>query len=162
MWLSHASVCVLMYFLSQESKDRTAAAEHPPRGRSVPHGLSQRILLPGESSRFAPVKPVGKKRLRNKPPHSRPVRVRVCMSAPQGALFVLLQHQSLSSPEGGATETAEEEEEEEKKEEEEEEEEEEKKEEEKAALFSLVAVNPVSGKCALASRLFPPKAWTGR
>ncbi|XP_034385287.1 partner and localizer of BRCA2 isoform X4 [Cyclopterus lumpus] len=59
-----------------------------------------------------------------------------------GALFVLLQHQSLSSPEGGATEEAEE--------------------GKKAALFSLVAVNPVSGKCALASRLFPPEAWSGR
>ncbi|XP_028288189.1 partner and localizer of BRCA2 [Parambassis ranga] len=32
----------------------------------------------------------------------------------------------------------------------------------KAVLFSLVAINPVSGKWHLATRLYPPKAWTGR
>ncbi|XP_068444643.1 partner and localizer of BRCA2 [Clinocottus analis] len=59
-----------------------------------------------------------------------------------GALFVLLQHQLLSSPEDKATE--------------------EEEDTKKAALFSLVAVNPVSGKTALASRLHAPKAWSGR
>ncbi|XP_075947679.1 uncharacterized protein palb2 isoform X2 [Anarhichas minor] len=59
-----------------------------------------------------------------------------------GVLFVLLQHQSLSSLEDEA---------------------EEKDEERKmAALFSLVAVNPVSGASVLASRLHPPDAWSGR
>ncbi|XP_031719028.1 partner and localizer of BRCA2 isoform X2 [Anarrhichthys ocellatus] len=59
-----------------------------------------------------------------------------------GVLVVLLQHQSLSSLEDEA---------------------EEKDEERKmAALFSLVAINPLSGASVLASRLHPPDAWSGR
>lgn len=70
----------------------------------------------------------------------------------QGVLFVLLQHQLLSSLE-----------EEEKKATSKDqtllEEEEERK---KTALFSLVAVNPLSGKSVQATWLCPPKAWSGR
>ncbi|XP_022076394.2 partner and localizer of BRCA2 [Acanthochromis polyacanthus] len=66
-----------------------------------------------------------------------------------GVLFVLLQHHFLSSLE------------------------EEKKEvkmrdgvlwdkEMKTALFSLVAINPLSGKSILATQLYPPEAWSGR
>ncbi|XP_029996415.1 uncharacterized protein palb2 [Sphaeramia orbicularis] len=36
------------------------------------------------------------------------------------------------------------------------------KEEKKLTLFSLVAVNPRCGKSVLATRLYPPKSWTGR
>ncbi|XP_045903398.1 partner and localizer of BRCA2 isoform X2 [Micropterus dolomieu] len=39
---------------------------------------------------------------------------------------------------------------------------EEEKEEERTALFSLVAVNPLSGKSVQATLLYPPKAWSGR
>ncbi|XP_023122552.2 partner and localizer of BRCA2 [Amphiprion ocellaris] len=66
-----------------------------------------------------------------------------------GVLFVLLQHQFLSSLE------------------------EEKKDakikdgvlwdkEMKTSLFSLVAINPLSGKSVLATQLYPPEAWSGR
>nr|XP_033947706.1 partner and localizer of BRCA2 [Pseudochaenichthys georgianus] len=59
-----------------------------------------------------------------------------------GVLFVLLQHQLLSSLE---------------------EEVKEKDEESKnMALFSLVAINPMNGKSTLATRLYPPNAWCGR
>ncbi|CAN9510218.1 unnamed protein product [Ophioblennius macclurei] len=58
-----------------------------------------------------------------------------------GVLFVLLQHHFLSSLEK----------EEEKKA---------LKDKTKDALFSLVAVNPLSGKSMLAARLYPPAAWT--
>ncbi|KAK5926123.1 hypothetical protein CgunFtcFv8_021718 [Champsocephalus gunnari] len=59
-----------------------------------------------------------------------------------GVLFVLLQHQLLSSLE---------------------EEVKEKDEESKnTALFSLVAINPMNGKSTLATRLYPPNAWSGR
>ncbi|XP_071379414.1 uncharacterized protein palb2 [Centroberyx affinis] len=72
-----------------------------------------------------------------------------------GVLFVLLQHQLLSS--------LEEEEKEAKKKADQmfatEEKEEERK---KTALFSLVATNPLSGKSVLGTRLYPPKAWSGR
>ncbi|XP_076585649.1 uncharacterized protein palb2 [Chaetodon auriga] len=68
-----------------------------------------------------------------------------------GVLFVLLQHQLLSS--------LEEEERQARVKDQVLEEEEEKK---KTALFSLVAVNPLSGKSFLATRLYPPKAWSGR
>ncbi|XP_053274535.1 partner and localizer of BRCA2 [Pleuronectes platessa] len=67
-----------------------------------------------------------------------------------GVLFVLLQHQLLSSPEEGGMEAKAKDElfsEEDRK---------------KTALFSLVAVNPLTGKSTLATRLFPPKAWSGR
>ncbi|XP_056223714.1 partner and localizer of BRCA2 [Seriola aureovittata] len=66
-----------------------------------------------------------------------------------GVLFVLLQHQLLSSLEEEEKEArfSEQEKEEEKK---------------KTALFSLVAVNPLSSKSVLATRLYPPKAWSGR
>ncbi|XP_070838332.1 partner and localizer of BRCA2 [Chaetodon trifascialis] len=68
-----------------------------------------------------------------------------------GVLFVLLQHQLLSS--------LEEEERQARVKDQVLEEEEEKK---KTALFSLVAVNPLSGKSFLATRLYPPKAWSSR
>ncbi|KAG8014621.1 Retinol dehydrogenase 8 [Nibea albiflora] len=32
----------------------------------------------------------------------------------------------------------------------------------KTVLFSLLAINPLSGKSALATQLYPPKAWSGR
>ncbi|KAM9363749.1 uncharacterized protein palb2 [Symphorus nematophorus] len=67
-----------------------------------------------------------------------------------GVLFVLLQHQLLSSleeEEKEATAKAQMFLEEEKK---------------KAALFSLVAVNPLSGKSVQVTRLYAPKAWSGR
>ncbi|KAL6110996.1 palb2 [Pungitius sinensis] len=64
-----------------------------------------------------------------------------------GALFVLLQHQQLGSPQDAAKEDGNEDDEEER---------------EGAAPFSLVAVNPLSGRSALASRLRPPKGWSGR
>ncbi|XP_029291343.1 partner and localizer of BRCA2 isoform X2 [Cottoperca gobio] len=59
-----------------------------------------------------------------------------------GVLFVLLQHQLLSSLEEEAKE---------------------KEEERKTiALFSLVAINPLSGKSVPATLLYPPKGWCGR
>ncbi|XP_060939301.1 partner and localizer of BRCA2 [Limanda limanda] len=67
-----------------------------------------------------------------------------------GVLFVLLQHQLLSSLEDEGMEAKAKDElfaEEDRK---------------KDALFSLVAVNPLTGKSALATRLYPPKAWSGR
>ncbi|XP_035515359.1 partner and localizer of BRCA2 [Morone saxatilis] len=70
-----------------------------------------------------------------------------------GVLFVLLQHQLLSSLEEEEREATSkdqmfvEEEEEERK---------------KTALLSLVAVNPLSGKSVKATQLYPPKAWSGR
>lgn len=72
----------------------------------------------------------------------------VCVGI-QGVLFVLLQHHFLSSLTEEVKDA-------------------ELKiqmcseEELKAVLFSLVAINPVSGKWHLATRLYPPKAWTGR
>lgn len=75
------------------------------------------------------------------------MRCEVCLlvvARAQGALFVLLQHQQLGSPEDGA-----------KKEEDEDE-------RQSAAPLSLVAVNPLSGRSALASRLRPPEGWSGR
>ncbi|XP_053182016.1 partner and localizer of BRCA2 [Scomber japonicus] len=71
-----------------------------------------------------------------------------------GVLLVLLQHQFLRSLE---------EEEKETKAEEQMFLREEEKEEERCntALFSLVAVNPLSGKSVPATRLYPPKAWSG-
>lgn len=67
---------------------------------------------------------------------------------------MLLQHQLLSSPEEAEKEAkakdqmfSEEDKDVEKKE---------------TAFFSLVAVNPLSGKSVLASKLFPPTAWSGR
>lgn len=76
----------------------------------------------------------------------------VCVGE-QGVLFVLLQHQLLSSlEEVGRQHT-------EKHQEIMEEEEEEKK---RIALLSLVAVNPVNGKSVPVTRLYPPKAWSGR
>ncbi|XP_074541843.1 uncharacterized protein palb2 [Halichoeres trimaculatus] len=68
-----------------------------------------------------------------------------------GVLFVLLQHHLLSSLE---------EEERESKEKDGVFSEDEK--ERKSALFSLVAVNPQSGKSVLATQLYPPEAWSGR
>ncbi|XP_059189692.1 partner and localizer of BRCA2 [Centropristis striata] len=66
-----------------------------------------------------------------------------------GVLFVLLQHQLLSSLEEEVKEvTAKEEAKEEER--------------KKTALFSLVAINPRSGKSVLATQLYPPKAWSGR
>lgn len=62
----------------------------------------------------------------------------------QGVLSVLLQHQFLSSLD------------------EEENKAKVKDEGKTTALFSLVAVNPLSGKSVLATRLYPPKAWSGR
>ncbi|XP_010767501.1 partner and localizer of BRCA2, partial [Notothenia coriiceps] len=59
-----------------------------------------------------------------------------------GVLFVLLQHQLLSSLEEEVKEKDEE--------------------SKKMALFSLVAINPMSGKSTLATRLYPPNAWSGR
>ncbi|XP_040892281.1 partner and localizer of BRCA2 [Toxotes jaculatrix] len=69
-----------------------------------------------------------------------------------GVLFVLLQHQLLSSLE----------EEEAKAKDEVFSEEEKKEERKKTALFSLVAVNPLTCKSILATQLYPPKAWSGR
>ncbi|KAM7394567.1 hypothetical protein PAMP_021358 [Pampus punctatissimus] len=68
-----------------------------------------------------------------------------------GALLVLLQHHFLSS--------LEEEEKEAKVKDQMFVKEEERK---RTALFSLVAVNPLSGKSVLATRLYAPKAWSGR
>ncbi|XP_060910958.1 partner and localizer of BRCA2 [Labrus mixtus] len=69
-----------------------------------------------------------------------------------GVLFVLLQHQFLTSLEEAERET--------------EEEDQIFSEEEvarrKSILFSLVAVNPLTGKSVVATRLYPPKAWSGR
>lgn len=66
-------------------------------------------------------------------------------------LFVLLQHQLLSSLEEVGREHTEKDqeimEEEEKK---------------RTALLSVVAVNPVNGKSVPVTRLYPPKAWSGR
>lgn len=73
----------------------------------------------------------------------------------QGVLFVLLQHQLLSSLE-------EEEKEATAKDEMFSEEEKEEEKRKKTALFSLVAINPLSSKSVLATRLYPPKAWSGR
>ncbi|XP_071361790.1 partner and localizer of BRCA2 [Trachinotus anak] len=71
-----------------------------------------------------------------------------------GVLFVLLQHQLLSS--------LEEEEKEAKAKDEIFSEQEREEERKKTALFSLVAVNPLSSKSVLATRLYPPTAWSGR
>ncbi|XP_049901354.1 partner and localizer of BRCA2 [Epinephelus moara] len=75
-------------------------------------------------------------------------------SSLHGVLFVLLQHQLLSSlneeeKEATAKERMflDEGKEEERK---------------KTVLFSLVALNPLSGKSILATRVYPPKAWSGR
>lgn len=68
-----------------------------------------------------------------------------------GVLFVLLQHHLLSSLE---------EEERESKEKDRVFSEDEKG--RKGVLFSLVAVNPQSGKSVLVTRLYPPEAWSGR
>nr|XP_043883279.1 partner and localizer of BRCA2 isoform X1 [Solea senegalensis] len=70
----------------------------------------------------------------------------------RGVLFVLLQHQSLSSldeqeKEAKGKDGIFSEEEEETK---------------KTALFSLLAVNPLNSKSVVATRLYPPKAWSGR
>lgn len=71
----------------------------------------------------------------------------VCVGE-QGVLFVLLQHQLLSSlEEVGRQHTEKDQEEEEKK---------------RTDLLSLVAVNPVNGKSVPVTRLYPPKAWSGR
>ncbi|XP_030591855.1 partner and localizer of BRCA2 isoform X2 [Archocentrus centrarchus] len=59
-----------------------------------------------------------------------------------GVLFVLLQHQFLNSLE--------------------EEEKEGRIKDHKTALFSLVAINPLSGKSIPATQLYPPESWTGR
>ncbi|XP_069385543.1 partner and localizer of BRCA2 [Paralichthys olivaceus] len=67
-----------------------------------------------------------------------------------GVLFVLLQHQLLSSLEDVENEAKAKDEmfsEEDRK---------------RTALFSLVAVNALSGKSVLATRLYPPEAWSGR
>ncbi|XP_034542920.1 partner and localizer of BRCA2 isoform X2 [Notolabrus celidotus] len=69
-----------------------------------------------------------------------------------GVLFVLLQHHLLSS--------LEEEEREAKEKDQTCPEDEEKR--KKSALFSLVAVNPLTGRSVLATQLYPPKAWSGR
>lgn len=68
-------------------------------------------------------------------------------------LFVLLQHQLLSSLEEERREAAEKDEgflEEEKDK------------RKRAALLSLVAVNPLSGKSVTATQLYPPTFWSGR
>lgn len=73
----------------------------------------------------------------------------LCVSVgAQGVLFVLLQHQLLSSLEEEERQARAKDQVEEER--------------EKAALFSLVAVNPLSGKSFLAAHLCPPKAWSGR
>lgn len=61
----------------------------------------------------------------------------------QGVLFVLLQHQFLSSHQevGGEVPV---------------------KERKNMGLLSLVAVNPLSGKSVLATRLYPPSTWSSR
>lgn len=61
----------------------------------------------------------------------------------QGVLFVLLQHQFLSSHEEGGGEVS-------------------MKEGKTMGLLSLVAINPLSGRSILAARLYPPSAWSGR
>lgn len=59
----------------------------------------------------------------------------------QGVLFVLLQHQSLSShQEGGAGGGG----------------------GKPLGQLSLVAINPLSGRSILATRLHPPSTWSGR
>ncbi|GLD68276.1 partner and localizer of BRCA2 [Lates japonicus] len=73
----------------------------------------------------------------------------------RGVLFVLLQHQLLSSLE-------EEEKEATAKDEMFSEEEKEEEKRKKTALFSLVAINPLSSKSVLATQLYSPKAWSGR
>lgn len=73
----------------------------------------------------------------------------VCVGE-QGVLFVLLQHQLLCSLEEVGRQHREKDQEimeEEKK---------------RTALLSLVAVNPVNGKSIPVTRLYPPKAWSGR
>ncbi|KAM7010120.1 uncharacterized protein palb2 [Tautogolabrus adspersus] len=69
-----------------------------------------------------------------------------------GVLFVLLQHQFLTSLKEAEREA--------------EEKDQMFSEQEvarrKNVLFSLVAVNPLTGKSVVASRLYPPKAWSGR
>ncbi|KAF3687911.1 Partner and localizer of BRCA2 [Channa argus] len=71
-----------------------------------------------------------------------------------GVLFVLLQHQLLISLDREGTEV--------KAKDQIFSEEPNKKEMNKTALFSLVAVNPLSGKSVVATKLYPPKAWSGR
>lgn len=56
----------------------------------------------------------------------------------QGVLFVLLQHQLISSHQEGGGEGK------------------------LLGQLSLVAINPLSGRSILATRLHPPSAWSGR
>ncbi|KAF7663430.1 hypothetical protein LDENG_00209700 [Lucifuga dentata] len=72
-----------------------------------------------------------------------------------GVLFVLLQHQLLNSLE-------EQEKEAKAKEDQLFSMDEKEKERTTNGLFSLVATNPLSGKSVLATRLYPPEAWSGR
>ncbi|TWW58907.1 partner and localizer of BRCA2 [Takifugu flavidus] len=60
-----------------------------------------------------------------------------------GVLFVLLQHQFLSSHQEGGGEVP-------------------VKKRTNMGLLSLVAVNPLSGKSVLATRLYPPSTWSSR
>lgn len=120
--------------VSQEFKDRPAAAENPPRRRFVTHSLPQRILPRRKSACLSTLVAACR--------HDRDLSNCFCA---QGVLFVLLQHQLFSSVE--AEGKNQEEEEEARK---------------KMALLSLVAVNPLSGKSVLATQLCPPKAWSGR
>lgn len=69
----------------------------------------------------------------------------------QGVLFVLLQHQLLSSLEEEEREAAEKDQMSSKEEG-----------RKQTAPLSLVAVNPLTGKSVSATRLYPPKAWSGR
>ncbi|XP_029007368.1 partner and localizer of BRCA2 [Betta splendens] len=71
-----------------------------------------------------------------------------------GVLFVLLQHQMLSS--------LEEDEKEAKAKDQAFSEKEKEPEKKMTPFFSLVAVNPLSGKSVLATKLYPPKGWSGR
>lgn len=71
----------------------------------------------------------------------------------QGVLFVLMQHQFLSSLEEVGNQTTAEEDHMPL---------ERDKEVERLAMFSWVSVNPLSGKSVLATQLCPPKAWSGR
>ncbi len=74
----------------------------------------------------------------------------------QGVLFVLLQHQLLTSLEEEERDARAQDQMFSKEEEDNEEE------RKKTTLFSLGAVNPLNGKSVLATRLCPPKAWSGR
>lgn len=59
----------------------------------------------------------------------------------QGVLFVLLQHQLLSSLEEDEAKS---------------------KDLKEGSFLSLIAVNPLSGKSVLATKLYPHNAWSGR